>query len=196
MSSACCCIVLIPLLLSFKPSETATTQFIEKPPTPSFAHEGQNVTFRWNYTLDGGLGLAQLFNGTGAGADVIGKTFEAGDIPINQEYQARFKGFATNTYAEMTILEVQRSDQGTFQLDVTPKGSGSLSDNLELVVQTVNPPTGTPTATRSSLNPPTGTPTATGSSRTPTPTGSPQTSTGVTVESTSPRTSKATGKKD
>ena len=66
---------------------------------------------------------------------MIGKTFEAGDIPINQEYRARFKGFATNTYAEMTILGVQRSDQGTFQLDVAPKGSGSLSDDVELVVR-------------------------------------------------------------
>ena len=89
----------------------------------------------WNYTLDGELGLAHIFISTGNRTESIGKTFGPGKMTIEQKYQARFRGSATITYAEITILEVQRSDQGTIQLDVTPTGSGSLSHNVELVVQ-------------------------------------------------------------
>ncbi|XP_068686979.1 intercellular adhesion molecule 5-like isoform X2 [Montipora foliosa] len=120
--------------LRFVLTETATTQFIVKPQSPSFVVEGQNFTLRYSYTLNGGLGLVQFFKGTGPDADVIGKTFVAGDIPVEQNFQARYKAFATSTYAEMTIVGVQRSDQGTFQLAVAPTGSGSLSHYVKLVV--------------------------------------------------------------
>ncbi|XP_068733582.1 fibroblast growth factor receptor 4-like [Montipora capricornis] len=56
-------------------------------------------------------------------------------MTVEPKYQERFRGQATNTRAELTILAVQRSDQGTYRIDVAPTGSGSLSDSVEVVVQ-------------------------------------------------------------
>ena len=97
--------------------------------------EGQNLTLEWNYTLDGTVGLAQFFNSTGFGTESIGKTFSPGKMTVESKYQERFRGQATNTRAELTILTVQRSDQGTYTVKVVPTGSSFLLHDVEVTVQ-------------------------------------------------------------
>ncbi|XP_068686466.1 uncharacterized protein [Montipora foliosa] len=128
-------VLLILFTFYFQSSETATTQFNTKPSTPSPAVEGQNLTLVWTYTLDGTLGLAQFFNSTGFGTELIGKTFDPGNMTVESKYKERFRGQATNTRAELTILTVQRSDQGTYRANLVPSGSGFLLHDVKVIVQ-------------------------------------------------------------
>ncbi|XP_068686971.1 fibroblast growth factor receptor 3-like isoform X2 [Montipora foliosa] len=129
-------VLLVFFSCNFPFSETATTEFNAKPSTQSPAVEGQNLTLEWNYTLDGTVGLSQFLNVSSSGStDVIGKTFGPGSLAVESKYQERIRGQVTNTRAELAILTVQRSDQGTYRVNLVPTGSGSLSDDVEVVVQ-------------------------------------------------------------
>ncbi|XP_068686972.1 uncharacterized protein [Montipora foliosa] len=129
-------VLLLCFTYNFLFSETATTEFNAKPSTQSPAVEGQNLTLEWNYTLDGTVGLSQFLNVSSSGStDVIGKTFGPGSLAVESKYQERIRGQVTNTRAELAILTVQRSDQGTYRVNLVPTGSGSLSDDVEVVVQ-------------------------------------------------------------
>ncbi|XP_068686531.1 uncharacterized protein [Montipora foliosa] len=128
-------VLLVYFIYSLPLSESATTEFNAKPSTPSPAAEEQNFTLEWNYTLDGTVLLAQFFNVSSSGSELIGRTFSPGTITVQSKYQERFRAQATNSRAELTILTVQRSDQGTYRINVIPTGSGSLSDDVEVVVQ-------------------------------------------------------------
>ncbi|XP_068685566.1 fibroblast growth factor receptor 2-like [Montipora foliosa] len=136
MSSTLFCMLVGILLFCPESGETATTAFNAQPLTPSHAVEGDNFTLEWTYTLDGGtFVVAQFFNGTGSGADVIGRARAPGSISVEQKYEGRFRGEATNTRAELTIIAVQRSDEGAYRMNVVPDGSGNLEDTVEIFVQ-------------------------------------------------------------
>lgn len=104
-------------------------------PSPSDAIEGQNLTLVWTYTLDGTVGLAQFHIITDSGSGLlIGKKFGPGVIIVQPEYQSRFRAQATNTRAELNIFAVQRSDEGTYRMNILPSGSGSLVQSVVLIV--------------------------------------------------------------
>ena len=104
------------------------------PSSSSFAVERQSFTLEWTYTLDGTLFLTQFFNVTVSGSDFIGRATIPGNIIVQPKYQARFRGQVLNTQAVLTILSVQRSDQGTNRINVAPTGSGSLSQDVKVEV--------------------------------------------------------------
>lgn len=89
----------------------------------------------WIYTLDGTVGFAQFSIITDSGSELlIGKRFGPGVITVEPEYQSRFRAQATNTRAELNIFAVQRSDEGTYRMNVFPTGSGSLVQSVVLIV--------------------------------------------------------------
>ena len=114
-------------------SETATTEFLVRPSNPSYAVEGEDYSLEWTYTLDGGVGSVQFVNATGGGNDPIGSRIGPGKINSMQKYKARFRAQAMNTRAELTILAVQLSDEGTYGLSLVT-GSGSINDNVNVIV--------------------------------------------------------------
>ena len=117
-------------------SETAyITAVITKSPNPSYAVEGQNFTLEWTYTLDGSVGSAKFAIVNDDGSElVIWKSFRSGIINFKPEYQERFKVEATDTRAELRIIEVQRSDEETYKLNILPTGDGSILEEVILVV--------------------------------------------------------------
>ena len=118
------------------PGTASITAIISSPSNRSYATEGQNLTLVWTYTLDGTVGLAQFNIITDSGSVVlIGNTFGPGVITVEPEYQARFRAQATNTRAELNIVQVQREDEATYRMNLIPTASGSLS---QLVVVIVN----------------------------------------------------------
>ena len=97
--------------------------------------EGQNIYLEWTYTLDGTVGSTKLAFVNDEGSEVvIGKRFSPGVMNITSKYQERFKGEATDTRAELTILTVQRSDEETYELDILPTRYGSITEKVTLVV--------------------------------------------------------------
>ena len=114
-------------------SETAVTAFGSlKPSNPSFVREGDNITLKWNYTIDGSVGVAQFLN---ASDNAIAAKFGNGDATVDSEYQERFRADISNTLAQLTIITVQRSDSGLYKFALTSTKVVSLSNEVELKVQ-------------------------------------------------------------
>ena len=96
--------------------------------------EGQNITFVWSYTLDGAIDLIKFVNITGGAQDVIAKNI-VGTTSVQPNFQKRFTADISVTQASITMLTVERSDQGKYKFDVTASISGSITDEVELIVQ-------------------------------------------------------------
>ncbi|XP_074634729.1 neurotrimin-like isoform X3 [Acropora palmata] len=127
---------LLAILFSSPESGTAnTTVVITKSLSPSYAVEGQNITLEWTYTLDGSVGSAMfiLVNDNGS-EEIISKRFRPGVMNFALKNLERFKGEATDTRAELTILAVQRSDEQTYKLHILPTGDGSVSEKVIVIV--------------------------------------------------------------
>lgn len=103
------------------------------PCNPTLVREWDNITLKWNYTIDGSFGQAQFFNATD-NVPVAAK-FGAGDVIVASGYQERFKADISNTLAQLTILTVQRSDSGRYRLTLTSSKIVAISDEVELKVQ-------------------------------------------------------------
>ena len=114
--------------------DSAVTQFISKPPDQWKVLEGQNITFVWRYTLDGTIDLIKFANITGGAQDVIAKNL-VGTTSVLPNFQKRFTADISVTQANITMLTEQRSDQGKYKFDVTASISGSITDEVELIVQ-------------------------------------------------------------
>ena len=112
---------------------SAATQLISKPPAQWKVLEEQNITFMWKYTLDGTIDFAKFVNNTGA-KDVIAKNV-GGTTSVLPNFQKRFTADISVTQAKITMLTVQRSDQGKYEFDVTASISGAITDEVELIVQ-------------------------------------------------------------
>lgn len=115
-------------------SETATTEFLVTPSNPSHAVEGEDYSLEWTYALDGGVGAVQFLNATGGGNDPIGARIGPGKINSTQKYKARFMAQATNTRAELMILAVQLSDEGTYGLNLVSASGASISVRVNVIV--------------------------------------------------------------
>lgn len=133
MSFVLCCII-FGILVFCSETETATTAFSCTPPSPSYAVEGEDFSLKWNYTLDGSLLTVQFSNITGGGDDPIGVRVGPGKINSTQKYAARFRAQATNNRAELTILAVQLSDEGTYKLTVVSSSATFISNRAKVIV--------------------------------------------------------------
>jgi len=121
-------LIFIPL------TEPAVTAFGSlKPSNPTFVREWRNVTLKWNYTIDGSIGQAQLLNSTDDSA--IAAKFGDGDLSIGPNYQERLRADISNTLAQLTILTVQRSDSGRYKFILTSTKVVTISHEVELTVQ-------------------------------------------------------------
>ena len=124
------------LLLTLFPSpETATTAFVSKPPNPSYAVEGEDFTLKWTYILDGRLMAAQFSNVTEGGIDPIGQRNDTSKMNSSPKYEARFRGQATSSRAELKILGVKLSDEATYHLNLVSSHPTFLSGSVKLIVQ-------------------------------------------------------------
>ena len=118
----------------FPSPETATSAFVFIPPNPSYAVEGKDFTLKWNYTLDSSLNVVRFSNVTGGGDDSIGSRNGPGKINSTQKYAARFRAQATNNRAELTILAVQLSDEGTYKLTLVSSTPTFISNEAKVIV--------------------------------------------------------------
>ena len=97
--------------------------------------EGKNFTLEWNYILNDTISSAQYVIVKGHGSDsLIGWRFGPGYVTVQGGFQARFRANVTVTRTQLTILAVQRSDEGSYKLTILPTGAGSISELVTLVV--------------------------------------------------------------
>lgn len=115
-------------------TESAVTAFGSlKPSNPSFAKEGDNITLGWNYTIDGSIGFIKFSNVTDGVTVAIATKFGAAGAVVVTD--GRFKAAMSDTLAQLTILTVQRTDDGSYEIDVTSSKVVSVVDTVKLIVQ-------------------------------------------------------------
>ena len=110
------------------------TTLTAHPPDPSFAIETRDFTLLWKYTLDGSALFAQFLNMTGGGSGERIARQLGGSVNVEPKYQDRFTVVITDSQASLTIRGVQRSDQGKYQFSLSPTGSGTILDEVEVIV--------------------------------------------------------------
>ena len=114
----------------------AAAVFDSKPSEPSGVQEFHNITLVWTYTLGGGIGSASFSNSTGLGSlVVIAQKFGSGNTNVAPSFQERFRADVSVSQAWLTILTVQRSDQGVYRFRMEDDNFGSLEDDVNLVVK-------------------------------------------------------------
>ena len=120
----------------FYPHLEAAIAITSRSPDPSATQEFQNITLGWNYTLsDAAFGNGQLFNATDAVSPVIiAQRFAGGNTLVILNFQQRFRAVISDTEAWLTILSVQRTDQGTYRLRVNDQGVGSDFADVNVLV--------------------------------------------------------------
>ena len=122
-------------IMWFTFSEPAVTAFGSlKPSNLTFVIEWENVTLKWNYTIDGSIGQAQFLN-TANDDSTIAAKFGDGDVNVASSYQEQFRADISNTLAQLTILTVQRSDSGRYKFLLTSTKLDTISHEVELKVQ-------------------------------------------------------------
>lgn len=111
------------------------TALNSKSPSPSYAVEGQNFTLVWTYTLDRTLSLALFAIVNADGSDqIIGTRSSPGTVVTQGQFQARFRAHVTDSKAELTILEVQRSDEKKYKINIFSTKGDPLSEAVILLV--------------------------------------------------------------
>ncbi len=109
-----------------------------KPSNPSYVKAGDNVTLKWNYTINpvhGSLGLAKFSNVTDGVNVAIATKFLDGGVTVAAGFQERFRADISDTLAQLTILTVQRSERGKYEIEITATNAVSITAAVELVVQ-------------------------------------------------------------
>ena len=99
-----------------------------------FVVETHDVILVWNYTPDGTVAFVKFWNTAGGVNEEIAMHFQ-GSTTVYSGYQERFRADITDTQARLTILKVQRSDKGKYEVALTASGSGSLRHMVEVIVQ-------------------------------------------------------------
>ena len=103
------------------------------PSKPLVIEEMHNLTLVWTYTLSHPIGSAKFANATND--EGIAAKFGNGNTEVTNKYKERFRAVITNSQAELTILRVQRSDQGNYEFELTTTNVDTLSDRVQVIVQ-------------------------------------------------------------
>ena len=114
----------------------AAAVFNSKPSEPSDVQELHNITLVWNYTLGGGVGSASFSNVTDSVSPVgIAQKFGSGNTYVAPSFQERFRADISVSQAWLTILTVQRSDQGVYRFRMEDDSFGSLEHEVNVIVK-------------------------------------------------------------
>ena len=120
----------------FRFVELAPT-FTENPPDPFNVLEGSNVTLVWQYNLDGLFDDVTLeFIGTTATLTIVDKH----DINLNATvpesvFQGRIQENINATRAEITILALNRTESGEYEITLINSGRQRARNRVTVQVQ-------------------------------------------------------------
>ena len=99
--------------------------------------EGNNITFVWQYILDGSFGDVLLqFLGSSPSLIIVDKYDINVDAAIPEGvYQGRIRENINATRAEITIFALQRSESGEYEIDVVNSKRQRIKNRMTVQVQ-------------------------------------------------------------
>ena len=132
--SKICAVYIIFILLrsvELKPSFTAS------PPDPFDVLEDDNITFVWQYNLNGTLRDVILrFVGSTDTLTIVHKhDLNLDALVLESDYQGRIQENITATRAEITIFKLPRSESGEYEIELVNKKLQRANDRVTVQVQ-------------------------------------------------------------
>ena len=111
--------------------------FTATPQNPLYVLEGNNITFVWQYILDGSFGGVLLqFLGGFPSLTIVDQYDINVDAAIPESvYQGRIQENINATRAEITIFALQRSESGEYEIDVVNSKRQRIKNRRTVQVQ-------------------------------------------------------------
>ena len=109
----------------------AVPSFTEEPPNPSRVDEGDNITLRWTYDIDGTFRDARFLLVTG---ETIALKDGSG-LTVAPKFSGRVQAFISDSEATLTLLHVNRSDDRGYQYVIQNTNLQSASSVVNVFVQ-------------------------------------------------------------
>ena len=111
--------------------------FSTKPPDPLSVLEGNNITFVWQFNLDGTFsGVIFLFIGSTASMTIVDKFDINRDAVVPRRiYQGRIQENINATRAEITIFALQRSESGEYEIELINGNRDRATNRVTVRVQ-------------------------------------------------------------
>ena len=109
----------------------AVPSFTEEPPNPSRVDEGDNITLRWTYSIDGTFRDSRFTIGSG---QVIALKDGSG-VNVVPEFSDGVQVFISDSEATLTLLHVNRSDGREYQYVIQNTAFRSATSVVNVFVQ-------------------------------------------------------------
>ena len=90
----------------------AAPSFTEEPSNPSRVDEGDNITLRWTYNIDGTF-RDSTFTSVSTGATIALK--DSSGLAVAAEFSDHVQVIISDSEAALTLLHVNRSDDGEYR---------------------------------------------------------------------------------
>ena len=108
----------------------AAPSFTEEPSNPSRVDEGDNITLRWTYNIDGTFRDSTFLR---AGATIALK--DSSGLAVSAEFSDHVQVIISDSEAALTLLHVNRSDGGQYQYVIRNTALRSTDSVVNVFVQ-------------------------------------------------------------
>ena len=110
----------------------AVPSFTEEPSNPSRVDEGDNITLRWTYNIDGTF-RDSTFTSVRTGATIALK--DSSGLAVAAEFSDHVQVIISDSGAALTLLHVNRSDDGHYQYFIRNTNFRSTTSTVNVFVQ-------------------------------------------------------------
>ena len=110
----------------------AVPSFTEEPSNPSRVNEGDNITLRWTYNMDGTF-RDSTFILVRTGATIALK--DSSGLAVAAEFSDHVQVIISDSQAALTLLHVNRSDGGQYQYVIRNTALRSTESVVNVFVQ-------------------------------------------------------------
>ena len=109
----------------------AAPSFTEEPPNPSRVDEGDNITLRWTYSIDGTFRDSRFLLVTGETIAVK----DGSGLTVAPAFSGHVQVFISDGEATLTLLHMNRSDDRGYQYIIQNTNLLSASSIVNVLVQ-------------------------------------------------------------
>ena len=110
----------------------AVPSFTEEPSNPSRVNEGNNITLRWTYNIDGTF-RDSTFTSLRTGDTIALK--DSSGLTVVPAFSDHVQVIISDSEATLTLLHVNRSDDGDYQYFIRNTNFRSTTSTVNVFVQ-------------------------------------------------------------
>lgn len=110
----------------------AAPSFTEEPSNPSLVDEGDNITLRWTYNIDGTF-RDSVFTSVRTGATIALK--QSMGLAVATEFSDHVQVIISESEAALTLLRVNRTDNGDYRYSIRNTALEATESVVSVFVQ-------------------------------------------------------------